>query len=760
MGYLRNEIEYFFNKQYKFSIIFYELQEKTKNQKDSSIIYQEKDFKVKFKRLEYDTYQNSYCGICYERNNKYYPDDIQESGTKMIVCYGCNQTCHLYCYGLDTPIQEEIFDEKKTKQVQVIQYFVCQKCQHEISPNKFPDCFLCNEKKGILKLIENERNNEWVHINCGLFNKGQIFVKCYRKMTFIKQNVIKANDNKKNQNTCRCCKSDTSLMKSFNVLKKFNIDDSQQDVLKGGLVEIQCPKHQKELKYCVCQALLGDSLMIQCDLCDEWYHCQCINMKHTEVDNMDKFRCSLCNDCYKYTLCDLILMMIYVDIKFKTDNNMQEMNDVLCQIPLVSTQIEYCQRIMSILTCYEELKSTWVAIVSNFDQLNVRPIQIQDQQESKKNENEKKNIVSDEDREQAQKKLLKMLSDIDKNSIQNNSENVKTLENQLFGDFYKDRNLYLQEVESYLTFFQIIEKYPLVKKKYFRSQFNIKFIDYLKKNPDKLQIQEEQINKKIQSKQEKMHRKSSSIELQTDNTPSSNKSDKYLTKQNQKLNNLQQNYNEQNSDLSLEKKKKLTQRIPNKTNKQFIKRTQKNYLQENKLKNVDPSYISKQTLQNDQQNKNKSLQVTNKNNQSLKRTKEFILKNSDLDKKNNNSTQIIDSQIQQKQRICKQEQQNKQLYNKSSKKDQINNQSIAKNQTTQNVNKQLNQIHSNDNLLFTTKLKLKNKCFIIQFYSKEKIQDSLLKKIKPLIIDGRCTRRNKIKQKQNEIVLLLINLNK
>ncbi|EAS05817.2 PHD-finger protein (macronuclear) [Tetrahymena thermophila SB210] len=173
---------------------------------DNNQKLEESNFKVKFTRLSnYQDYQESYCEVCFQSNNKYYPEN-DEKGIKMMVCYGCSLKCHAYCYGIDTQTQEELI---KKKQDQKVLYFLCQKCR--IEPKKPIGCVICNQKKGALKKIENSQTNEWVHITCGFYNKGIVKIDNYRTMAFVKQSDAPIEKDKKAKKSCHFCKSDVGI---------------------------------------------------------------------------------------------------------------------------------------------------------------------------------------------------------------------------------------------------------------------------------------------------------------------------------------------------------------------------------------------------------------------------------------------------------------------------------------------------------------------------------------------------------------------
>lgn len=57
-------------------------------------------------------------------------------------------------------------------------------------------------------------NNEWVHVTCGLFNGGFIKVDNYKNMSFVKQNVMQTEKEKKYKKTsCFFCKGIVGIRK-------------------------------------------------------------------------------------------------------------------------------------------------------------------------------------------------------------------------------------------------------------------------------------------------------------------------------------------------------------------------------------------------------------------------------------------------------------------------------------------------------------------------------------------------------------------
>jgi hypothetical protein len=45
--------------------------------------------------------------------------------------------------------------------------------------------------------------------------------------------------------------------------------------------------------YCICRKG-EDGLMIQCDVCNEWFHGQCVSVTQEDADKMGQYICGLC----------------------------------------------------------------------------------------------------------------------------------------------------------------------------------------------------------------------------------------------------------------------------------------------------------------------------------------------------------------------------------------------------------------------------------------------------------------------------------
>ena len=99
-----------------------------------------------------------------------YPNDDMDDGLRPIVCYGCLQISHKYCYGLNTPVKDE----------DGIEYFVCDSCEKN---NKMsPTCCICRNTGGLMKELKDEG---FVHPACG-FTHPEINVGNYTELQFNK----------------------------------------------------------------------------------------------------------------------------------------------------------------------------------------------------------------------------------------------------------------------------------------------------------------------------------------------------------------------------------------------------------------------------------------------------------------------------------------------------------------------------------------------------------------------------------------------
>ena len=55
------------------------------------------------------------------------------------------------------------------------------------------------------------------------------------------------------------------------------------------------PEPEKWPKYCICEApYCADLPYIQCDVCDNWFHCKCVGVDEQNVGELENFVCSKC----------------------------------------------------------------------------------------------------------------------------------------------------------------------------------------------------------------------------------------------------------------------------------------------------------------------------------------------------------------------------------------------------------------------------------------------------------------------------------
>src|SRR5437763_487056 len=47
--------------------------------------------------------------------------------------------------------------------------------------------------------------------------------------------------------------------------------------------------------YCICRSTDGESFMIECDNCDEWFHGDCVSISREESQMVDKYYCPNCS---------------------------------------------------------------------------------------------------------------------------------------------------------------------------------------------------------------------------------------------------------------------------------------------------------------------------------------------------------------------------------------------------------------------------------------------------------------------------------
>ncbi|ORX48321.1 hypothetical protein DM01DRAFT_1338785 [Hesseltinella vesiculosa] len=91
-------------------------------------------------------------------------------------------------------------------------------------------------------------------------------------------------------------KKEMSPALSKKVLKK-ETSPSPSKLLKTKPPVSKKPSASKPKLYCLCkQPYDASRTMIACDQCDQWFHCQCIDMNEQKVDFIDMYFCDPCSD--------------------------------------------------------------------------------------------------------------------------------------------------------------------------------------------------------------------------------------------------------------------------------------------------------------------------------------------------------------------------------------------------------------------------------------------------------------------------------
>lgn len=47
--------------------------------------------------------------------------------------------------------------------------------------------------------------------------------------------------------------------------------------------------------YCICRGVDDGSMMLCCDMCDEWFHCRCVDIHPLEAAKIENYICPLCS---------------------------------------------------------------------------------------------------------------------------------------------------------------------------------------------------------------------------------------------------------------------------------------------------------------------------------------------------------------------------------------------------------------------------------------------------------------------------------
>lgn len=46
--------------------------------------------------------------------------------------------------------------------------------------------------------------------------------------------------------------------------------------------------------YCLCRGPDDGSVMLCCDMCDEWFHCRCVQIDPEKAGNIEHYTCPTC----------------------------------------------------------------------------------------------------------------------------------------------------------------------------------------------------------------------------------------------------------------------------------------------------------------------------------------------------------------------------------------------------------------------------------------------------------------------------------
>jgi hypothetical protein len=53
-------------------------------------------------------------------------------------------------------------------------------------------------------------------------------------------------------------------------------------------------KRRKPYPYCICNKEIKNCCMVACEICDNWFHLNCINISKKELSYMDYYLCPFC----------------------------------------------------------------------------------------------------------------------------------------------------------------------------------------------------------------------------------------------------------------------------------------------------------------------------------------------------------------------------------------------------------------------------------------------------------------------------------
>ncbi|KAH3737756.1 hypothetical protein DPMN_044350 [Dreissena polymorpha] len=94
-------------------------------------------------------------------------------------------------------------------------------------------------------------------------------------LTSLKESSFNANRDRLNNDSLKMCKLDNLPVRVVREQKSCGIAEDEQ-------------------VYCTCRGIDDESFMIDCDVCEEWFHGKCVGVTEEQGEKIDLYTCPSC----------------------------------------------------------------------------------------------------------------------------------------------------------------------------------------------------------------------------------------------------------------------------------------------------------------------------------------------------------------------------------------------------------------------------------------------------------------------------------
>jgi len=226
------------------------------------------------------------CQVCFKRDDLYNSLIKPDQRNSLHHCRGCLLSVHKLCYGLSGDTDR---------------MFYCERCC-DVGPmaaqvRYMQTCCVCSGVNGAIKRV----GELWVHVTCALFST-RFRVASFKEMRFQSVEPMDAREPldcllcHRTSNEVLSCQSCTA---SAHAICSFGASSLNWDCcsLFAGQRQLTCPEHYSSGKaYCICKRNFADKevFMICCDVCDTWYHGDCVGLPQHIGATLETYTCALC----------------------------------------------------------------------------------------------------------------------------------------------------------------------------------------------------------------------------------------------------------------------------------------------------------------------------------------------------------------------------------------------------------------------------------------------------------------------------------